>query len=137
MHSWDYFPVSVCAHVCEVLHFIAVVFSKRSESYQEEIHAQYACILVHALFCACALSVQPPHPTPPAHAYSHTACAGSNCLRCLPTLPAFLFHRADVCPGPPEWTSPAQDGEKDTGRHRRVCDGGERGIGGLAMVPCP
>lgn len=63
--------MSVCAHVCEVLHFIAVVFSKRSESYQEEIHAQYACILVHALFCACALSVQPPHPTPPRLMHTH------------------------------------------------------------------
>lgn len=44
-----------------------------------------------------ALNLQPSPPQ--AQLYSHTACAGCNCLPCLPTLVACLFQRPNVCPG--------------------------------------
>lgn len=59
-----------------------------------------AKVSVSAPGCACTVSAPLPTHHPP-QTSSHIACAGSNCPPCLPTLAACLFHRPDVCPGPP------------------------------------
>lgn len=116
--------------------------SKTNEQVQEEFRVlprRDPCCSTRPVLCLCFVCPCPPPPH--ACSYSHTACAGSNCLPCRPTLAARLFHRLDVCPGPLHGQVHPKMGqgyvttqEGVWWRWKCVCMSGD---GGLAMVPGP
>lgn len=113
----DLFEMYACAcivHICAMPYIL--IFRRNSKS--SEIQRDALCdVLLCVCLIVCASLLRPVHTRiQPSLSLSLSICLrSSDCLSCLSILAACLFHRPDVCPGPPYRTRPAQDGGLDAG----------------------